>query len=258
MKKFYLFFLVCCLAVLFLGAPVEAAGRGAAGRGRLFIAEPALVQQPAYAGMRFYVYRPHNLPAGWYATFDGFPVFRNRDGVWVYGTFIGPNLTPTHYVVGSIVPSMAGLVPYTQTVQISSFTNLPRTPHMVAQPWPIIAGDAPTHSTYKPDWLFNRRFMALGAWRETVDRIGILHRVNIPVAWRGDSPRVIYAWNGNSWFQMMPREGERPVNVLRFHLLTLTRQVRQNNFVWFQADMPILSQQAGQWGFYWMGEIMVQ
>jgi len=255
MKKFYLFlfalFVFCVLALSASNAPVEALGR-------LFIAEPALVHQPSYAGMRFYVYRPHNLPPGWYATFDGYPVFRNRDGVWVYGTFAGPNLIPTHFVVGSIVPSMAGLIPYAQPLQISSFTTLPRVPQMVTQPWPIIVGDPPTHSTYKPDWLFNSRFMALGSWRETVDRIGILHRVNTPVAWRGDFPRVIYAWNGNIWFQMMAREGDRPVDVLRDNMHTLTRQVRQNNFTWFQVDMPILAQQAGQWGFYWMGEVMAR
>ena len=251
MKKFYSFFFVCCIAVLFLSDPVSA-------RSRLFIAEPALIPQPSYAGMRFYVYRPHNLPPGWYATFDGFPVFRNRDGVWVYGTFAGPNLIPTHFVVGSIVPSMAGLVPYTQHVQISSFTNLPRSNQLVSQPWPIIVGDVPTHSTYMPDWLFNSRFVALGRWRESVDRIGILHRLNTPVAWRGDSPRVVYAWNGHNWVQMMVREGERPLDVLRRNLHTLTRQVRQHNFVWFQTDMPVLAQQAGQWGFYWMGEIMLR
>jgi len=153
---------------------------------------------------------------------------------------------------------MAGLIPYAQRVQISSFTSLPHPPQLVAQPWPIIVGYPPTHSTYMPDWAFNGRFMALGEWKDSVDRIGILHRVNIPVAWRGDFPKVIYAWNGHSWVQMQAHEGERPADVLRSNLYTLTRQVRQHNFVWYQADMPILAQQAGKWGFYWMGEVMAR
>ena len=248
MKKFYLFFFVVCFAVLPWSAPAGA---------RLFIAEPALVYQPPYAGMRFFVYKPYNLPDGWYATFDGYPVFRNRDGVWVYGTFAGPNLIPTHFVVGSVIPSMAGLVPYANPVQISSFTSLPHLRQLAAQPGPIFVGEPPTHSTYMPDWLFNSRFMALGGWKNSVDRIGVLHRVNIPVAWRGDTPRVIYAWNGANWHQMLVHEGERPIEILRSNLYTLTRQRRSNNFVWYEADMPILAQQAGQWGFYWMGEITV-
>ncbi|MCL2010927.1 MAG: hypothetical protein FWG71_10360 [Synergistaceae bacterium] len=243
MKKIYLLFMsfliipACCV-------PAEA---------RLYIAEPVLVSQPSYAGMRFYVYKPYNMPEGWYATFDGYPVYKNKDGVWVYGTYAGPNLIPTHYVVGSVVPSMAGLVPYMNPVQISSVSN---TPQLVSQPPLITAGKLPSQSTYMPDWLFNGRFMALGRWKDSVDRIGVLHRVNIPVAWRGNSPKVIYAWNGHSWHQMLAREGQRPARVLRNNLYTLTRQVKQHGFIWYEADMPVLSQQAAQWGYYWMGEVM--
>ncbi|MCL2031610.1 MAG: hypothetical protein FWG93_08715, partial [Oscillospiraceae bacterium] len=86
MKKFYLFFFTSFLIVLFCNVPAGA---------KLYIAEPLLVNQPPYAGMRFYVYRPYNMPKDWYATFDGYPVIRNKDGVWVYGTYSGPNLIPT-------------------------------------------------------------------------------------------------------------------------------------------------------------------
>lgn len=250
MKKFYLF-LISCLAILLFWE----ASACARGRGRVFVAEPILVPQPAYAGMRFYVFRPYDMPRGWYVTFDGFPVYRNRDGVWVYGTFAGPNLIRTHYVVGSVVPTAAGLIPFANPVQISSMSTSP--PQMAAQPRSIIRGDLPPYSTYMPDWLFNSRFMAIGRWRESVDRIGVLHRTNTVVAWSGNFPRLIYAWNGSSWHQMMAREGERPVSVLRRNLHTITRQVRRNNFTLYRADLPILSQQAGLWGYYWMGEIMV-
>jgi hypothetical protein len=244
--------LLLCLTGL--GILVAVAAPAAA---KLYLAEPLLVEQPPYAGMRFYVYKPYNTPSDWYATFDGYPVTRNKDGVWVYGTFAGPNLTPTHYIVGSVQPSMAGLLPYTNSLQISSSATLsPAPPISVRQPpitKPIASG---AFSTYMPDWLFNGRFMALGEWKNSVDRMGILHRPGIPVAWKGDRPKVIYAWNGKGWHQMMARGDQRPVDVLRTNLYALTRQINHNGFTWYEADMPILSQQVGKWGFYWMGEIM--
>ena len=220
---------------------------------KLYLAEPALVTQPSYAGMRFYVYKPYNLPKDWYSTFDGYPVVQNKDGVWVYGTFAGPNLIPTHYVVGSVVPSAAGLAPYANPVQISSVSSLPL---LVTQASPILTEQPITHSTYIPDWLFNDRFMALGRWKDSVDRVGVLNRINIPVAWRGDYPKVVYAWNGYSWHQMLAREGERPDRVMKRNLYSLKKQVNHNGFIWYEADMPVLSQQAGQWGYYWMGEVI--
>ena len=245
-KKFYLVFFMMCLTVLPWRTPAFA---------KLYIAEPMLVYHPPYAGMRFYVYKPYDTPKNWYVTFDGYPVCRNKDGVWVYGTFAGPNLIPTHYIVGSVVPAAAGLLPYANHVQISSMTTLPQ-PQLVTQTLPVMIDGPPALSTYMPDWLFNGRFMALGRWKDSVDHIGILHRLNAPVAWRGNYPKVIYAWTGNMWYQMLAPEGERPSRVLKSNLYTLTRQVNANGFVWFEADMPVLSQQAAQWGYYWMGEVM--
>ncbi len=226
---------------------------------KVYVAEPLLVAQPSYAGMQFYVYRPYNMPANWYATFDGYPVIKNKDGVWVYGTYSGPNLTPTNYIVGSVIPSMAGLSPYTRSVQISSTQSLPQSMPLTVARQPVSTARVPAggaNSTYVPDWFFNARFMALGSWKTSVDRVGILHKPAVPVAWRGSSPRVLYAWNGRSWYQMTAREGERPVDVLRNNLYALTRMVNQNRFMWYEADMPVLSQQAAEWGFYWMGEVV--
>jgi hypothetical protein len=203
--------------------------------------------------MCFYVYKPYNMPKGWYATFDGYLVTQNKDGVWVYGTYFGPNLTPTHYIVGSIAPSAAGLSPYINPLQISSATTL-APPIPVGQPSFMRAGEA--YSTYMPDWLFDGRFMALGKWKDSVDRVGILHKPGVPVAWRGNSPKVIYAWDGYSWYQMMAQAGQRPVDVLKRNIYALTRRVNHSGFVWYEADMPVLSQQAAAWGYYWMGEIV--
>lgn len=226
---------------------------------KVYVAEPLLVAQPSYAGMRFYVYRPYNMPKNWYATFDGYPVTKNKDGVWVYGTYSGPNLTPTNYIVGSVIPSMAGLSPWTRSVQVSSITTLPQPGAGMAVRQPSVAARVPAggaNSTYMPDWLFNSRFMNLGNWKHSVDRIGILHKPAVPVAWRGSAPKVIYAWNGRSWYQITLREGQRPVDALKDNLYSLTRMVNHNNFIWYEADMPVLAQQATTWGYYWMGEVV--
>ena len=237
-------FFMSCLIILLRYVQADAT---------LYISEPALVNQPSYADMRFYVYKPYDMPKGWYITFDGYPVIRNKDGVWVYGISAGPNLIPTHYVVGSVIPSMAGLSPYASPVQISSISSLSQ---LVAQPQSLATGSPPSQSSYMPDWLFNVRFMALGEWKESVDRVGVLHRINVPVAWRGNWPRVIYAWNGHSWHQMLARERERPASVLKKNLYALTKQVKRHGFIWYEADMPVLSQHTDQWGYYWMGEII--
>ena len=121
---------------------------------KVYVAEPLLVAQPSYAGMQFYVYRPYNMPRNWYVTFDGYPVTKNGDGVWVYGTASGPNLNPTNYIVGSVVPSMAGIVPWVRPAQISSLVVVPP-PELsaVRQPGlpPSRAAAGETRSTWVPD-----------------------------------------------------------------------------------------------------------
>ena len=60
--------------------------------------------QKAYA-MNFDVYQPAGLPAGWYATFDGFPVTQVSPNRWVYGQ-VGYDgaIIPTDILVGSVIP----------------------------------------------------------------------------------------------------------------------------------------------------------
>ncbi|MDR2522401.1 MAG: hypothetical protein LBC93_01685 [Synergistaceae bacterium] len=253
--------------VFLWGALVGFALLSAPAAAKVYVAEPLLVQQPPYAGMTFYVYRPYGMPKGWYMTFDGYPVFKNKDGVWVYGAYHGPNLVPTHYVVGSVIPSMAGLTPYATPAQISSFTvwqppvrSLPEEPYTAVRQPQIKhqsrAADLPIYPTYTPEWLFDRHFMAVGKWKGSVDRLGVLHRLGTPVAWKGNSPNVLYVWTGEMWYSIMAREGQRPAGVLKENLYFLTRRTKRNGFVWYEADVPLLAQQAAVWGYYWMGEVM--
>ena len=109
-------FLAVTLAI-FLSASASHAKR--------YVTEPLLVPESPYTGMTFYVYRPYDMPEGWYVTLDGYPVHKNSDGMWVYGNAEGPNLVPTNYVVGSIVPSMAGITKLISDAQISELRKFP-------------------------------------------------------------------------------------------------------------------------------------
>ena len=61
--------------------------------------------QKAYA-MNFEIWKPQDLPAGWYATFDGFPVAQIAENRWVYGQIgLDGAIMPTNILVGSVVPS---------------------------------------------------------------------------------------------------------------------------------------------------------
>ena len=224
-----------------------------------YITEPLLVPESPYSGMTFYVYKPYNMPNGWYVTLDGYPVKKNSDGMWVYGTSEGPNLVATSYVVGSVVPSMAGITRWVNDAQVSELRSLPSdmltavnqryTRSQMAQ--------GQKYSSYIPDWKFRQDFMNIGKWKGTVDRIGVLDNPAVPVAWKGTSPKVIYVWTGNVWYQVDVREGKTPVSALIHDNYRIRKFVRNSGFKWYAQDMPILAQQAKDWGYYWLGEVHI-
>ncbi len=225
---------------------------------KVYVTEPLLIEQPAYAGMEFHVFKPYNMPEGWYITFDGYPVRKNPDGVWVYGTMEGANLVGTNYIVGSVIPSMAGIMPYVHPAQISELRTLPSQNFAVRQPYlsQAQAAQGQTTSTWIPDWSFNRKFMAVGSWRSSVDRIGILNNPTLPVAWKGSNPSVIYVWTGEQWYQITKRKSQTPAMALKSELYKITKFHKKTRFTWYSQDTPFLAQQAKAWGYYWMGEVM--
>jgi len=196
-------------------------------------AETMTATQPAYPGMTFYIHQPQGIPANWHTTLDGFPVWRGSDGVWFYGSYSERGITRTYYAVGSVNPSEVGIKPY-ETYYAP-----------YAAPQPALEIDP--------------RFMALGTCglRENVDRVGILAKPAIPVAWKGTKPNVLYAWTGTQWFRMTTRaDDEKPEDVLKRNLYTLTRQVHQSgNRIWQDVDVFFLCSQAAHWGYSWMGKI---
>ena len=228
---------------------------------KLYITEPLLVPQSQYAGITFYVYRPYNMPPDWYVTLDGYPVHKNSDGTWVYGTAEGPNLVPTNYVVGSVVPSMAGITKWISDVQISELRKMPNAETLEVRQKGYTRNQmaqGQNYSTYIPDWTFSPTFMAIGNWKGTVDRIGVLNNPVMPVAWHGKTPKVVYAWTGKSWHQINVKESQTAVNAILHDYVTLRKLLRDSGFKWYEQDMPILAQQAKAWGYYWLGEISIK
>ena len=226
-----------------------------------YITEPLLVPQSPYAGMTFYVYRPYNMPPDWYITLDGYPVHKNSDGMWVYGTAEGPNLVPTNYVVGSIVPSTAGITKWISDVQISELRKLPNAEVMTVRQKGFTRNQmsqGEKYSTYIPDWTFNPAFMAIGNWKATVDRMAVLSDFNTPAAWQGTRPKVIYVWTGSSCHQLNAGDIRSARRVIIRNYSKLMRLSRQTGFKWYAQDMPILAQQAKAWGYYWLGEIRIK
>lgn len=225
-----------------------------------YITEPLLVPQSPYAGMTFYVYRPYNMPKDWYITLDGYPVRKNDDGTWVYGTSEGPNLVATNYVVGSVVPGMAGITKWISDAQISELRKLPNAETLEVRQKGYTRNQmaqGKKYSTYIPDWTFSPTFMAIGNWKGTVDRIGVLTNPAMPVAWSGKNPKVVYAWTGKAWYQVNVKESQSAKNAILHDYSVLRRLVRESGFKWYAQDMPILAQQAKAWGYYWLGEITI-
>ena len=225
--------------------------------GKRYAVEPLLVPESPYNGITFYVYRPYNMPPDWYITLDGYPVRKNRDGMWVYGTAEGPNLVATNYVVGSVVPSMAGINKWLSDVQISELQKLPAQDLTAVSQRTFtrsqMAGDQ-RYSTYIPEWSYRYDFMAIGNWKGTVDRIGVLDDPATPVAWKGVRPQVIYVWVGK-WHQILLNGSVPPLKALRREKIKLRKLFNKSGFKFYAQDVPILTQQSKAWGYYWLGEL---
>jgi len=257
MKKLPLFLLVLMLVSL-----TASYGQTSS----VYVVEPVLVNQPAYSGMNFYVYRPYNLPEGWYVTFDGYPVARTSSGVWVYGSMSGNGLGRTAYVVGSIDPASFPLARYpvpaavssVNHVQVLSVAGVSRNELQQPVPPSMPPSGGMILPTYMPSWAVNPSFNAIGSWSRLVDRMGILDNPRVPIAWKGDRPKALFAWTGKSWYQMTSSSidiPERPSEMLKNHLYSLTRMVHGNNMRWSDTDTPLLAHQAAVWGYLWMGRL---
>lgn len=229
-------------------------------------AEKAIpVMQSTYNYMQFYVYKPNNLPKGYYVTFDGYIVYTAPGGVWKYASAENNAIARTNYVVGEVVPSALNIKPYNR--ELSSISpiitaskaeidaNIPKTTRIIYTP-PASASEASLSS----DWIHNANFMALGKWQKSVDRVGIISGMMIPVAWKGDFPAVIYAWTGINWRQLEPRSQYMSAeSIMRREIYDLRQYMsRMNAPRWTNDDASVLAQQARVWGYEWRGFIRLE
>ena len=219
---------IIVLAGLFLAA-------GCAGA-----AQPEILLQPGYGlaydaavmgayqrpyAMNFEIWKPEGLPAGWYATFDGFPVAQIRENCWVYGQ-VGMDgaLVPTDVLVGSVVPSdVPGLV-------------------RVAASWG------------------SKKFLDSPAFQKILshrcDRMGILSDplMRTPVAWSTLKPDV-WVWLGDRWKRITPNPGEYTWQALKRHRAWIAEELRKNRTGWFWGEADDLADLARQWGMLWGGSL---
>lgn len=183
--------------------------------------------QKAYA-MNFEIWQPSGLPAGWYATFDGFPVAQIAPNIWVYGqTGLDGAMRPIDILVGSVIPS--------------SVPGLAR----VASVWTY--GKAVT----------SPEFQKIQTYR--INRMGWLNDegVNTIIAWHTNKPGV-YVWLGNNWKFLMPNPGEYTWQMLKRLSQWIAIQLRKNN-AWYQGGEPIeAADLARQWGYIWNGRVILQ
>ena len=181
-----------------------------------YIAEPVLISQPAYFGNSFYMYRPSNLPAGALVQIDS---------------------------QGGVV--LENQQPAASFPAFSSGGEVKNAPVSL-----------PQSALGSPPWLLNKNFMMVSAWKELVDRMGILYKPKLPIAWKGENPKVLFVWTGRSWWQIHCKDGETPQCALQRNIYALTKLSKEHQVSWTPQDAGFLSNQAALWGYYWMGYIL--
>ena len=284
---------VCAAFLMFFAVPA-------------FCGDSMLVTQPAYHSMNFYVYKPVNVPDEFFATYDGYLVFKDSQGIWNYASNEKSGIKKTGYVVGSVIPSVVKLTPYdakissvayisgtqktpmpitikpagtrltpdnvisfelnspeVMRIDVTPITKRTKTPVYVQKN--VYTPPAAPVTTLRyyvqnaPEWTQNSNFIAVGKWKSSIDRIGVLEKPAIPVAWKGKYPEVIYAWTGREWRQLNARN--RHVNALstiRNEIYSLTVHTNKLNApVWTDNDSYILSQYAAMWGYQWLDKILI-
>ena len=183
--------------------------------------------QKVYA-MNFEIWKPSDLPAGWYATFDGFPVAQIAENRWVYGQLgIDGTIQPTNVLVGSVVPS--------------SVPGLAR----IAAVWSY------GRSVNSPEFQRIRKLMC--------NRMGWLNDgyVNTIIAGNTNKPGV-WVWLGDRWKRLTPRTGEYTWQMLKRLSPYIADELRKNH-AWYQGGEPMeVADLARQWGYIWSGRVILE
>lgn len=182
--------------------------------------------QRAYA-MNFEIWRPMDLPAGWYATFDGFPVAQVAENRWVYGIInTAGTIQPTDILVGSVIPS--------------SVPGLAR----IAALWSW------GKDIRSPEFLSIRE--------KRINRMGwlVTEYVNTIIAWHNHKPGV-YIWLGNRWRMFEPRPGEYTWQMIKRLTPYISDELRKNGAYFYGGEPLEVADLARQWGFIWGGRVIL-
>lgn len=183
--------------------------------------------QKSYA-MNFEIWKPQDLPAGWYATFDGFPVAQIAENRWVYGQ-LGTDgaIMPTNILVGSVVPS--------------------RVPGIAR----IAAVWGWGRSLNSPQFSWIRR--------TTANRMGWLYNeyVNTVMAWDTHKPGV-YIWLGDKWRSFTPRPGEYTWQMIKRISPYIASELHRHNAYLYGGEPVEAADLARQWGWIWGGRVIIE
>ena len=182
--------------------------------------------QQAYA-MNFEIWKPHDLPPGWYATFDGYPVAQIAENRWVYGQLgIDGAIRPTNILIGSVIPAnVPGLLRIASVGGYSRFVN----------------DDA---------------FMKIREYR--INHMGWLNDgyLNTIIAWHSSEPGIII-WLGNRWKRLTPNPGEYTWQMLKRLKPWILEELRKNNIFYPSGEPDEAADLARQWGIHWSGRVIL-
>ena len=180
--------------------------------------------QRAYA-MNFEIWKPMDLPAGWYATFDGFPVAQIAENRWVYGMMnTAGTIQPTDILVGSVVPTRV----------------------------PGLARIAALWSWGKD--ITSPEFLSIRD--KPINRIGWLTtaRINTLIAWHTQSSTV-YIWLGKKWRRFKPNPGEYVGQMIQRFSPYIAEELRKNNANPYAGEPLEVADLTRQWGLIWGGRV---
>ena len=183
--------------------------------------------QQAYA-MNFEIWKPQDLPAGWYATFDGYPVAQIAENRWVYGQLgIDGAIRPTNILIGSVIPSnVPGLLRIAAVGGYTRFMN-------------------------------NEAFMKIREYR--INHMGWLNDgyLNTIIAWHTSTPGVII-WLGNRWKRLTPNTGEYTWQMLKRLKPWILEELRKNNIFYPSGEPFEVADLSRQWGVHWSGRVILE
>ncbi|MDR1379663.1 MAG: hypothetical protein LBJ36_11535 [Synergistaceae bacterium] len=188
-------------------------------------ANPIIAAYQQIYKMNFEVCRLEELPLGWFATFDGYPVAQVSPNHWVYGRAENPgSIIPTSIAVGAVVPMD---VPELARIALSSWGS----------------------GAYE-----TKAFQSIAS--SGLDNIGVLNDplAYTPVAWKTGRAEL-QVWLGDRWYRLVPAGGQSVSQALQMRHPYIVQTLRQKSVLWTMSDTEELADLARSWGYIWRGSI---